>query len=91
MRRKVVKTHSTLTRSTIAATVGARWGGRTITLNNGQKIICNLKGLKAVATRAAINKIQGDVFNLKTLEDLIGVSYGSPSVLNWPRAPVRRS
>lgn len=60
---------------------GIRWGGGEVTLNNGQKFNFKFKGLKLLDTGAAATDFVGEVYNLKKVEDFIGVYYGAAANL----------
>jgi hypothetical protein len=60
---------------------GIRWGGGEVTLNNGQKFNFKFKGLKLLDTGAAATDFVGEVYNLKRVEDFIGVYYGAAANL----------
>ena len=57
--------------------LGVRWGTGTVTLNDGTKFNFNFKGLKALETGVAVNDAEGEIYNLKTPEDMIGAFYGA--------------
>ena len=61
---------------------GIRWGGGEVTLNNGQKFKFKFKGLKLLDTGVAVTDFVGEVYNLKKVEDFIGVYYGAAASLN---------
>ena len=65
------------TAKSIGFFAGIRWGGGEVTLNNGQKFRFKFKGLKILDTGAAVTDFVGEVYNLKKIEDFIGVYYGA--------------
>ncbi len=69
------------TAKSIGFIAGIRWGGGEVTLNNGQKFRFKFKGLKILDTGAAVTDFVGEVYNLKKVEDFIGVYYGASSSL----------
>ncbi len=60
---------------------GIRWGGGEVTLNNGLKFRFKFKGLKLLDTGVAVTDFVGEVYNLKKIEDFIGVYYGAAASL----------
>jgi hypothetical protein len=69
------------TAKSIGFMAGIRWGGGEVTLNNGQKFKFKFKGLKVLDTGVAVTDFVGEVYNLKKVEDFIGVYYGAASNL----------
>ena len=47
-----------------------------MTLKDGTKVNFNFKGMKGIETGVSVREIEGEVYNLKNTEDLIGVYYG---------------
>ncbi len=69
------------TAKSIGFIAGIRWGGGEVTLNNGQKFRFKFKGLKILDTGVAVTDFVGEVYNLKKIEDFIGVYYGASTNL----------
>ncbi len=69
------------TAKSIGFFAGIRWGGGEVTLNNGQKFRFKFKGLKVLDTGVAVTDFVGEVYNLKKIEDFIGVYYGASTSL----------
>ena len=69
------------TAKSIGFFAGIRWGGGEVTLNNGQKFRFKFKGLKVLDTGVAVTDFVGEVYNLKKIEDFIGVYYGAAASL----------
>ncbi len=63
---------------TVGFIVGVRWGEGTLTLNDGSQHKFTFSGAKLVETGAATVAIEGEVYNLKRLEDFPG-DYGTIS------------
>ena len=63
---------------TIGFIVGVRWGEGTLTLNDGSQHKFTLSGAKLIETGVATVAIEGEVYNLKRLEDFPG-DYGAIS------------
>ena len=55
---------------------GVRWGGGILTLNDGKQYKFRFKGVKLLDTGAAATDFEGEIYNLKNIEDVIGVYYG---------------
>jgi hypothetical protein len=62
--------------TTVGFIAGVRWGSGTLTLKGGTKVNFSFKGMKALETGASVREIEGEVYNLKNIEDFIGVYYG---------------
>ncbi len=69
------------TATSVGFIAGIRWGGGEVTLNNGQKFRFKFKGLKVLDTGVAVTDFVGEVYNLKKVEDFIGVYYGASTSL----------
>ncbi len=69
------------TATSVGFIAGIRWGGGEVTLNNGQKFKFKFKGLKVLDTGVAVTDFVGEVYNLKKVEDFIGVYYGASTSL----------
>lgn len=62
--------------------VGARWGNGVLTLTDGTERKFSLFGMKVLETGLAANDFEGDVFNLKSVEDFPGTFYGGSTKLS---------
>jgi hypothetical protein len=56
---------------------GVKWGTGTLKLNDGRSFKFNFKGVKGLSTGVSAVDFTGDVYNLKNVEDFIGVYYGA--------------
>ena len=63
--------------TTIGFLVSARWGDGVLTLDNGEQRRFHLVGAKALETGVAENDIEGEVYNLKKVDDFEGTYYGA--------------
>lgn len=57
--------------------VGVRWGDGILTLNSGEKHKFDILGLKLIESGVANMDLEGEIYNLKKLEDFEGVYFGS--------------
>ncbi len=62
--------------------VGARWGDGVLTLNDGTERKFSFFGMKMLETGLSANDFEGDVFNLKSVEDFPGTFYGGSAKLS---------
>lgn len=62
---------------TIGWLVGARWGDGVLTLDNGEQRKFHIVGAKALETGIAENDFEGEVYNLKNVDDFPGTFYGA--------------
>jgi len=67
---------------TIGFMVSARWGDGFLTLDNGEKRRFHLVGAKALETGVAANDFEGEVYNLKNVDDFAGTYYGASTNIN---------
>ncbi len=63
--------------SSIGFLVGVRWGEGVLTLNDGFQLNFDVSGAKLLETGIATAKFEGEVYNLKNLEDFEGTYYGA--------------
>ena len=63
--------------SRVGFLVGVRWGEGTLTLNNGEQHNFDILGSKLLETGIADMDLEGEVHNLKNVEDFAGVYFGS--------------
>lgn len=63
--------------TSIGFLVGARWGDGVLKLNNGEERKFSIFGMKALETGAAVNDFEGEVYNLKNVNDFPGTYYGA--------------
>src|SRR4029450_9526196 len=62
-----------LSATSMAAGVGAQWGGRTLTLNKGRTYRFAIQGLEVGGVGFADLHAQGTVYNLRRVSDLDGL------------------
>jgi hypothetical protein len=62
---------------TIGFMVSARWGDGVLTLDNGEERRFHMVGAKALETGVAENDFEGEVYNLKNVDDFEGTYYGA--------------
>ena len=67
--------------SRVGFLVAVRWGDGTLTLNNGEQKNFDILGLKLVETGIADMDLEGEIYNLKKLEDFEGVYYGASAAV----------
>jgi hypothetical protein len=67
---------------TIGFMVSARWGSGVLTLENGEQRKFHIVGAKALETGAALNEFEGEIYNLKTVDDFEGTYYGASTNIN---------
>ena len=63
--------------TTIGFLASARWGDGVLTLDNGEQRKFHMVGAKALETGVAENDIEGEVYNLKKVDDFEGTYYGA--------------
>ena len=68
--------------TTIGFLVSARWGKGVLTLDNGDQRRFHVVGAKALETGAAANDFEGEVYNLKNVDDFEGTYYGASTNIN---------
>ncbi len=68
--------------TTIGFLFSARWGDGVLSLANGEQRRFRLIGAKALETGAAMNDFEGEVYNLKNVNDFEGIYYGASSNIN---------
>ncbi len=68
--------------TTIGFLLSARWGDGVLTLKNGEQRRFHLIGAKALETGAAVNDFEGEVYNLKNVDDFEGTYYGASANIN---------
>ncbi len=75
---------STVTGSitTVGFIVSARWGEGVLTLDNGDQRRFHMIGAKALETGAAANDFEGEVYNLKNVDDFEGTYWGASKNIN---------
>ena len=56
--------------------VGVRWGGGTLTLNDGRTFKFRMKGMKTMEAAVASQQYRGTVYNLDRVEDFAGTYVG---------------
>lgn len=67
---------------TIGFMISARWGDGVLTLDNGARRRFHLVGAKALETGVAANDFEGEVYNLKNVDDFEGTYYGASKNIN---------
>ncbi len=69
----------TITGSTasVGFIAGVKWGSGVLTLADGRTFNFNFNGLKLLSTGASAVEFEGEIYNLKKIEDFIGVYYGA--------------
>ena len=67
---------------TIGFLVSARWGKGVLTLNNGDQRRFHIIGAKALETGIAVNDFEGEVYNLKNVDDFEGTYWGASKNIN---------
>ena len=68
--------------TTVGFLVSVRWGEGVLTLNNGDQRTFHMIGAKALETGAAANDFEGEVYNLKNVDDFEGTYYGASTNIN---------
>ncbi len=68
--------------TTIGFIASARWGDGILTLNNGKQRRFHLVGAKILETGAAENDFEGEVYNLKNVDDFAGTYYAASMNIN---------
>ncbi len=63
--------------SSIGFLVGVRWGEGVVTLNNGKQHSFDVSGAKLLETGIATASFEGEVYNVKSIEDFEGTYYGA--------------
>jgi hypothetical protein len=63
--------------TTIGFMVSARWGDGVLTLDDGEERKFHMVGAKALETGVAANDFEGEVYNLKNVDDFEGTYYGA--------------
>jgi hypothetical protein len=63
--------------TSIGFLVGVRWGEGVLTLNNGEQHSFDVSGAKLLETGIATANFEGEVYNIKSLEDFEGTYYGA--------------
>ncbi len=57
--------------------LGVRWGEGVLTLNNGEQHSFDVSGAKLLETGISTAKFEGEVYNIRNLEDFEGTYYGA--------------
>ncbi len=57
--------------------LGVRWGEGVLTLNDGFQLSFDVSGAKLLETGISTASFEGEVYNLKNLEDFEGTYYGA--------------
>jgi len=68
--------------TTVGFIVSARWGEGVLTLDNGDQRRFHMIGAKALETGAAANDFEGEVYNLKNVDDFEGTYWGASKNIN---------
>ncbi len=68
--------------TTVGFIVSARWGEGVLTLDNGDQRTFHMIGAKALETGAAANDFEGEVYNLKNVDDFEGTYWGASKNIN---------
>ncbi len=68
--------------TTVGFIVSARWGEGILTLNNGDQRRFHMIGAKALETGVAANDFEGEVYNLKNVDDFEGTYWGASTNIN---------
>jgi len=63
--------------NTVGWIAGLDWGTGTLTLNDGTQHKFHYRGLTGLETGATRASFKGAVYNLTTIEDMVGVFYGT--------------
>ena len=80
--------------TSVAAGVGAQWGRGTLTLNNGKHYEFTVQGLEVGGIGFADARAEGQVYNLRNLQDFNGVyvaAEGNASIGDGPGARTMRN
>jgi len=67
---------------TIGWLVSARWGSGVLVLDNGDQRRFHMIGAKALETGVAANDFEGEVYNLKNVDDFAGTFWGASKNIN---------
>ncbi len=57
--------------------LGVRWGEGVLTLNNGERHSFDVSGAKLLETGIATANFEGEVYNIRSLDDFEGTYYGA--------------
>ncbi len=57
--------------------LGVRWGEGVLTLNDGFQLSFDVSGAKLLETGISTAKFEGEVYNIRNLEDFEGTYYGA--------------
>ncbi len=57
--------------------LGVRWGEGVLTLNNGEQHSFDVSGAKLLETGIATANFEGEVYNIRSLDDFEGTYYGA--------------
>ncbi len=57
--------------------LGVRWGEGVLTLNSGEQHNFDVSGAKLLETGISTAKFEGEVYNIRSLEDFEGTYYGA--------------
>ncbi len=68
--------------TTVGFIVSVRWGEGVLTLDNGDQRTFHMIGAKALETGAAANDFEGEVYNLKNVDDFEGTYWGASKNIN---------
>lgn len=58
---------------------GARWGKGTLKLESGEEKKFDILGFKILETGISATDFEGEVYNLKSIDDFVGTYYGASS------------